>query len=456
MKKLRIIAVAAGILSSTMGMSAAGDGKIHLKGQLIGMGTTSVKMQYDGAAAIVGDSRDLTLHTDKNGCFDTTFVLEQPQYYNISRNTLYLSPGDDLTVRITTNNKEATFTGRGATANEYMKYRLFPKGGSYIEGGSNLRADFVQTKALIDSLAAVRRGELAALKGVSSQFKQLEGARITADVLNSYINYITYATWLRGEKKTREQLKEEMETFYKNLTVYANPLYKAVAKDELIDVAVVRSVMGYIVQPENDTFKAWGEGVNLSPRMTEMYQAADKANVLRNRVDRNTLDSIRVFIDRLANKEFAVELQAKIKQAQKLAKGSPAIDITFADVEGKTHRLSEFKGKILYLDFWATWCGPCKQESPYFEKMSKEYAGKDIVFIPISTDTNHKAWLNYLNAHAKELKQYNCVDPKLHSEWAIFYIPRFVLIDKDFNIVDAYAPRPSEAAAKTLIDSLLK
>ena len=291
MNKLRIIAVAAGILSSTMGMSAASDGKVHLKGQLIGMGTTSVKMQYDGAAAIVGDSRDLTLHTDKNGFFDTTFVLKQPTYYNISRNTLYLSPGDDLTVRITTNNKEATFTGRGAAANEYMKYRLFPKGGSYIEGGSNLRADFVQTKVLIDSLAAVRRGELAALKGVSSQFKQLEEARITADVLNSYINYITYATWLRGEKKTREQLKEEIETFYKNLTAYANPLYKAVAKDELMDVAVVRSVMGYIVQPENDTFKAWGEGVSISPRMTEMYQAADKANVLRNRVDRNTLET---------------------------------------------------------------------------------------------------------------------------------------------------------------------
>ena len=78
------------------------------------------------------------------------------------------------------------------------------------------------------------------------------------------------------------------------------------------------------------------------------------------------------------------------------------------------------------------------------------------MFIPISTDTNHKAWIDYLNEHNKELKQYNCIDPKLRSEWAILYIPRFVLIDKDFNIVDAYAPRPSEAAAKTLIDSLLK
>lgn len=456
MNKNHFIIIAISILCSTLAARAASDGKVHLKGQLIGMGTTSVKMQYDGAAAIVGDSRDLTLHTDKNGCFDTTFVLKQPTYYNISRNTLYLSPGDDLTVRITTNNKEATFTGSGATANEYMKYRLFPKGGSYIEGGSNLRADFGQTKALIDSLAAVRRGELATLKGVSSQFKQLEGARITADVLNSYISYITYATWLRGEKKTQEQLTEEIQTFYKNLTAYANPLYKLLAKDELMDVAAVRSVMNYIVKPENDTFKAWGEGVNLSPRISEMYQAAAKVGILRGRTDRNTIDSIQVFADNLTNKEFAVELQAKINQARKLAKGSPAIDITFADVEGNTHRLSDFKGKILYLDFWATWCGPCKKESPYFEKMSKEYAGKDIVFIPISTDTNHKAWLNYLNAHAKELKQYNCVDPKLHSEWAIFYIPRFVLIDKDFNIVDAYAPRPSEAAAKTLIDSLLK
>lgn len=456
MNKNHFIVIAISILCSTLAARADNDGKVHLKGQLIGMGTTNVNMQYDGAAAIVGDSRDLTLHTDKDGCFDTTFILKQPTYYNISRNTLYLSPGDDLTVRITTNNKEATFTGRGAAANEYMKYRLFPKSGSYIEGGSNLRADFAQTKALIDSLATLRRGELAALKGVSNQFKQLEGARITADVLNSYISYITYATWLRGEKKTQEQLTEEIQTFYKNLTAYANPLYKLLAKDELMDVAVVRSVMGYIVQPENDTFKAWGEGVNLSPRISEMYQAAAKVGILRGRTDRNTIDSIQVFADNLTNKEFAVELQAKIKQAQKLAKGSPAIDITFADVEGNTHRLSEFKGKILYLDFWATWCGPCKQESPYFEKLSKEYAGKDIVFIPISTDTNHKAWLNYLNAHAKELKQYNCVDPKLHSEWAIFYIPRFVLIGKDFNIVDAYAPRPSEAAAKTLIDSLLK
>lgn len=250
MNKNHFIIIAISILCSTLAARAASDGKVHLKGQLIGMGTTSVNMQYDGAAAIVGDSRDLTLHTDKNGCFDTTFVLKQPTYYNISRNTLYLSPGDDLTVRITTNNREATFTGRGAEANEYMKYRLFPKSGSYIEGGSNLRADFVQTKALIDSLATLRRGELAALKGVSSQFKQLEGARITADVLNSYISYITYATWLRGEKKTQEQLTEEIQTFYKNLTAYANPLYKLLAKDELMDVAAVRSVMNYIINPK--------------------------------------------------------------------------------------------------------------------------------------------------------------------------------------------------------------
>jgi hypothetical protein len=136
MNKNHFIIIAISILCSTLAARAASDGKVHLKGQLIGMGTTSVNMQYDGAAAIVGDSRDLTLHTDKNGCFDTTFVLKQPTYYNISRNTLYLSPGDDLTVRITTNNREATFTGRGAEANEYMKDRLFPKSGSCCQCGA--------------------------------------------------------------------------------------------------------------------------------------------------------------------------------------------------------------------------------------------------------------------------------------------------------------------------------
>ena len=62
---------------------------VHLKGQLFDMGSQNVRMRFDGAASMLGDSRDILLKTDAAGYFDTTFVLKEPTYYTISRNTLY-------------------------------------------------------------------------------------------------------------------------------------------------------------------------------------------------------------------------------------------------------------------------------------------------------------------------------------------------------------------------------
>lgn len=75
---------------------------------------------------------------------------------------------------ITTDNRQARFEGVGAEANTYMKERLFPKGGSYLEGGSNVKADFRETRKLIGSLAQVREKQLEALQNVSEEFKALE------------------------------------------------------------------------------------------------------------------------------------------------------------------------------------------------------------------------------------------------------------------------------------------
>lgn len=73
------------------------------------------------------------IRTDREGHFDTILPLSKPAFYRISRNTLYLSPGDDMEVYITTDNREAVFKGKGAEMNTYMKGRLFPKGGSFWE-----------------------------------------------------------------------------------------------------------------------------------------------------------------------------------------------------------------------------------------------------------------------------------------------------------------------------------
>ena len=359
MKKLTIM-MATAALCCCLGSCNSGTKQelantVHLKGQLLDMGSQNVRMRFDGAASMLGDSRDILLKTDAAGYFDTTFVLKEPTYYTISRNTLYLTPGDDMTIKVTQTNTEAEFSGIGAEANNYMKFRLFPKGGSYLEAGGNLRGDFVSTKALVDSLAAIRMHTLDTLSNVSDAFKKLETARIKADIINSYICYASYS---------------------------------------------------------------------------------------------------RMFAE-VKNADFATEIEGKIIQASKLLPGQPAIDFEMLDVEGNVKHLADFKGKVIYIDLWATWCGPCIQESPAFEALGKKYVGKDIVFLPVSTDTTTKPWLRYLDGHKKELTQYHSNDVALKESWAIMYIPRFILIDKDFNIVNAYAPRPSSEEIGTLIDSVL-
>ena len=111
MKKLTIM-MATAALCCCLGSCNSGTKQelantVHLKGQLLDMGSQNVRMRFDGAASMLGDSRDILLKTDAAGYFDTTFVLKEPTYYTISRNTLYLTPGDDMTIKVTQTNTEA-------------------------------------------------------------------------------------------------------------------------------------------------------------------------------------------------------------------------------------------------------------------------------------------------------------------------------------------------------------
>lgn len=419
---------------------------VHLKGQL-NVGANPVVMKYDCASSMLGDSRDFLIRTDENGYFDTVITMTEPAYYNISRNTLYLTPGDDMTVYITQSNDEATFEGVGAQANNYMKHRLFPKSGSYLEGGSNIRGNFVDTKVFIDSMAALRKTELEQLDSVSDQFRDLENARIRADVLNSYLCYPIYAG-IMARRNNTEFTEDSLD-----VTPLAREIYPTLLAEEYLDVAAVRSVLYNLFDDENP---ALAEGMVIPARTKELYEAGNYIRLLREKADKAVVDSVASFVATMQYPEFAGELNLKIEEASKLMAGKPAFDMEITDIDGNVRHLSDFKGKVLYVDFWATWCGPCIAESPYFEELSKEYEGKDVVFIPVSQDTDLDAWKQFLDRHKKELPQYVSGDTEAKNDWQIYYIPRFVVIDRDFNIVEAYAPAPSDkAAVKAILDPLL-
>jgi thiol-disulfide isomerase/thioredoxin len=143
-----------------------------------------------------------------------------------------------------------------------------------------------------------------------------------------------------------------------------------------------------------------------------------------------------------------------------LAKGMPSPKFSdYENFKGGTTSLDDLKGKYVYVDVWATWCGPCKREIPYLKEVEKAYHNKNIEFLSISIDEakDHEAWKTMVAE--KELGGVQLfADNDWNSDFVKAYqikgIPRFLLIDPDGNIVTPDAPRPSSKDLIALFDEL--
>lgn len=120
--------------------------------------------------------------------------------------------------------------------------------------------------------------------------------------------------------------------------------------------------------------------------------------------------------------------------------------------------LEQYKGKVVYLDFWASWCSPCRKEMPYSLELQKKYLGKDVVFIYMSTDKNAQSWLDMveqLQLTGMNYRASEAVKMQIYNKFNLQYIPRYILIDKNGDVINANAKRPSNPAIVTDIDKLL-
>ena len=141
-------------------------------------------------------------------------------------------------------------------------------------------------------------------------------------------------------------------------------------------------------------------------------------------------------------------------------KGMMAPEFFFTDREGKVHSSKEFLGKLVYIDCWATWCGPCCREIPYLEKRVAEYKGHEKVrFVSISMDSNRDAWLRKLDKDQPQWEQYivdKAQDAALSKSFGISGIPRFILLQADGTIADSDAFRPSDSDFHQQLDSYIR
>lgn len=139
--------------------------------------------------------------------------------------------------------------------------------------------------------------------------------------------------------------------------------------------------------------------------------------------------------------------------------GGEAADFTYPDVNGKMVSLSDFKGKVVLVDVWATWCGPCRGEIPHLKKLEQEMHGKDIVFLGVSVDEekDRQKWLDFIGTEGLKGVQVLAGGwSKITKDYKIDGIPRFMVFDKNGRIVSVDAPRPSTPDLKKMLEKELK
>jgi thiol-disulfide isomerase/thioredoxin len=138
--------------------------------------------------------------------------------------------------------------------------------------------------------------------------------------------------------------------------------------------------------------------------------------------------------------------------------GEAAIDFTYPDKDGNNVSLSDFVGSVVYVDVWATWCGPCRAEMPFLHNLEAEYGDKNVTFVGVSVDEekNRQAWLDMMED--KDLKGVQIFADgwsQITQDYAINGIPRFMLFDTEGNVADLNADRPSSDDIRPALDALL-
>ena len=149
------------------------------------------------------------------------------------------------------------------------------------------------------------------------------------------------------------------------------------------------------------------------------------------------------------------------KAAAKKVEGTLAPTFDYENHKGGKTKLEDLRGKYVYIDVWATWCGPCRAEIPHLKKVEEKYHGKNIEFVSISVDVDkdHEKWQKFVTD-----KQLGGIQLFADKNWTsdfikafgINSIPRFLLIDPNGKVVKADAPRPSSPTLVELLDGLVK
>jgi peroxiredoxin len=141
---------------------------------------------------------------------------------------------------------------------------------------------------------------------------------------------------------------------------------------------------------------------------------------------------------------FSVSANAQIKP------GMAAPEISLPDTKGNTVNLSSFKGRVVLIDFWASWCGPCRRANPHVVKLYEKYKGKGFEVFGVSIDSKKDDWLRAIKHDNIPYTQVNDADgwnAATAAKYGVDAIPATFLLNKD-GVIEAIDPGESQLEEK--------
>jgi len=179
-------------------------------------------------------------------------------------------------------------------------------------------------------------------------------------------------------------------------------------------------------------------------RHNQLTADNDKLEIMYNKLPATTKEA-----------SIGAYLATLIKENKKNPIGKPLANFTQADTSGKEISLASFKGKYVLIDFWASWCGPCRQENPNIVATYQKYKNKNFTVLGVSLDKAKAPWMDAIKAdglawtHVSDLRGWNNA---VSQQFEIFSIPQSFLLDPNGNVVGKNLRGPAlEAKLASLI-----
>lgn len=392
------------------------------------------------------------IDTLKNGFFSFIIPTTSEKYIDLEIGniiSMYVKPYDSVFISYNGNNT-FVFTGNGFEESEFLlnKRQLIKELGFDDPRKIDIALFSSEPKAFqtkIDSIKQIRINQIESFKeqnpNISDSFYIIEKQLVNYFVFNQLFLYPGFHEMLT---KNKPKLSDNYFGFTKQIEPNKKELYSFSEYKSSIT-----SLLNMQTKTLNEKYDLAKQTLNDRVFFEEIMYNEFNTYINFNGID--NIDSICVeFIENLENSERKNNLKNKYDDWERLAKGKKAPEFEIKDDKGKLIRLSDFKGKHIYIDCWSSYCGPCIAEMPAMKKLSEELANENIVFISISADQDIDRWLSKVNEF--KMNTINlCTEGakhKFNNDYCAKAFPRYILIDNNGLIIDATADKPSEIKEK--------